>query len=481
MRLKRCGIYTLLPIALLLIWSAHAQQPAAEVRAIDLETALRLAGVDNPEIRLARERVLEAVAVRQFAAAQFLPTLNVGTNFNHHLGPLQQSTGEMLKVNRDSLYLGLGAGTVGAGTVNIPGIVWSANVSDVWYNALASRQLVQQRAFASEAVRNEMLLRVASAYLDLLRASGRAAVANQTREEAKEVARVTANFAKTGKGRQSDADRAATEQEQRNADVIAADAEVQTASARLCRLLNLDPSTRLQPMERLAPSALVPDPIPLPELLAIALWQRPELRERQAAVRAALIDLRAKKVLPFSPNVLVGFSAGTFGGGSNLASKPPLEQPRFGSFNDRTDFDVVMFWSLRNLGVGNAAMVKFSQSQLRQNELRELEVLNRVRAEVASAQVRVGARFAQIETYEKAITSSQNAFKQDLKRIINGEGLPIEVIDSLRLLGRSRFGYLDAIVDYNRAQFELYVALGQPPANTLSRPVPKDLGAPATK
>ena len=43
---------------------------------------------------------------------------------------------------------------------------------------------------------------------------------------------------------------------------------------------------------------------------------------------------------------------------------------------------------------------------------------------------------------------------------------------------RSRYAYLDAIVDYNRGQFELYVALGQPPANVLARPVPTMLGAP---
>ena len=32
--------------------------------------------------------------------------------------------------------------------------------------------------------------------------------------------------------------------------------------------------------------------------------------------------------------------------------------------------------------------------------------------------------------------------------------------------------YLNAIVDYNQAQLELYVALGQPPADVLARPVP---------
>ncbi len=66
-------------------------------------------------------------------------------------------------------------------------------------------------------------------------------------------------------------------------------------------------------------------------------------------------------------------------------------------------------------------------------------------------------------------------------RIRNNEGLPIEVLDSLRLLGRARFEYLDAIAEYNASQFELYVALGQPPANALARraPLPNQPNQPA--
>jgi len=460
---------------------------ALDERPIDLATALRLANVDNPEIRLARERVREAVALRQLAAAQFLPTINIGSNFDHHLGPVQQSNGELLKVNRDSLYLGLGTGAVSSGTVNIPGVFWSANVSEVWHNALISRQIVRQRAFESEAVRNEMLLRVASAYLELHRAAGRQAIAQQVREDAREVAKVTAIYVKGKQGRQSDADRAATELEQRNSDVVQANSDVVLASARLGQLLSLDPSVKLVPMERqVVPNSLVPEPIPLSELLAIAVTQRPELRERQAAIRAALLQLRSAKALPFSPQVLLGYSAGTFGGGSDRVSTGVLQangtilqQARFGNFNDREDFDVVMYWSLRNLGVGNLALVRVSRSQLRQSELRFVETLDRVRAEVASAQARVLARFAQIEINEKAIQSSQTAFKADVERTRNLLGLPIELLNSLSLLGRSKIGYLDAIVDYNRAQFELYVALGQPPADTLARPVvPIVLGAP---
>jgi outer membrane protein TolC len=473
----------------LLAGAAHAQPdtlppprklaaPAADdCRPIDLPTALRLAGVGNPQIQIARQRVVEALAYRQLAAAQFLPTINVGTNLDDHRGPLQQSNGTILKVDRDALYVGLGAGAVSSGTVTVPGVVWNANVADVWYGALESRQVVRQRRFESEAIRNATLLQVASAYLELLRSTGRQAVAAQTRSDAAEMARVTANFAKTGFGRPADADRAATELLERDSDVIQVASDVQVASAKLCQLLSLDPSVRLAPMERqVLPSGLVPEPIPLPELLAIALTQRPELRQQQAAVRAAMLELQHAKVLPFSPQVLIGYSAGTFGGGSNLITPA---QPRFGDFADREDFDVVLYWSLRNLGVGNVALIRLTRSQLRQSQLRELETLDRVRAEVASAQARVSARFAQIEVTEKAIKSSAAAFKQDVTRTRNDVGWPIEVLYSLKLLGRSRYAYLDAIVDYNRAQFELYVALGQPPADTLARPVP--LGAPIEK
>ena len=69
-----------------------------EVQPIDLDTALRLAGVQNPELNVARQRVLEAAAVRQLAAAQFLPSINPGMNYDTHTGNLQQSNGNILSI-----------------------------------------------------------------------------------------------------------------------------------------------------------------------------------------------------------------------------------------------------------------------------------------------------------------------------------------------------------------------------------------------
>jgi outer membrane protein TolC len=443
---------------------------------IDLPSAVRLAGLQNPDLFLARQRVVEAAAIRQLAAAQLLPSLNFGTNFDAHSGPLQQSNGNILKVSRSALYAGAGANAIAAGTVNIPGVVWNLNVSNAIYGLLVARQVVNERQFANLQTNNEILQDVAVAYYELLRAEGLHAVMLRMRGETAEVADITAKYASTGVGREADAERAATELAQREIDVLEIEGQVLVASANLCRLLNLDPSLRLHVTDGwVVPTPIVPDPITLSELVAMAMLQRPDLAERRAAIQEAFLSLQSARLLPFSPNTLVGFSAGTFGGGSNLVASgtppaPTTPGPRFGNFAGRNDFDVVVFWTLQNLGYGNKALIDAARARLRQSDYQELIVLNRARADVATAYARAHARYAQIGTNERAVRAGRTGFQQDFLRTRNREGLPIETLDNLRLWNRASIEYLNSIVDFNEAQIQLYIALGQPRADMLARP-----------
>jgi outer membrane protein TolC len=453
----------------------------AESMPVDLATVLRLAGVENPQILLARQRVLEAVAIRQYAAAQLLPDVHLGTDYDDHNGNLQRSNGTILKVDRESVFVGAGAIAIAAGTVNIPGIGWNLNVSDTVFKMLESRQMVERARFTSQAVQNQMLLRVAVAYTNLLRAEGMRALARLTRKEAAEVARLTSEWAKAKAGREADKDRALSELGHRQALLLQAQGEELEASARLAELLNLNPATRLVTQEeRVAPASVVPDPIALSELLTIGLYNRPELMERRAGIRQAFLALRASKLLPFSPNVIVGLSYGGEGGGSNLIAQPPgtdplaSGSPRFSNLKERVDMDAVVFWTLQNLGVGNVGMIRAARSRLATANLEWLQTMDQVRAEVARAYVASHARFEEIATAETAVRSIQVGYREDYDAVKGNRGRPVELLDSLRLLARAREEYLDAIIGYNQAQLELYVALGQPPANVLARPVPEN-------
>jgi len=447
-----------------------------EVQPIDLDTALRLAGVQNPGLNIARQRVLEAVAMRQLAAARFLPSINPGMNYDTHSGILQQSNGNILSVNRSAVYVGAGANAVAAGTVNIPGVFLGGNTAVGIFNYLESRQLVRQREFDNIAVRNQVFLKVTLAFSELLRSEGRRAVALQAREEAQAIAKLTADYAVTGQGRYADANRAATDLQRREAYLKQVESELLTSSAQLCQLLNLDPSIRLHPTDAyVVPHPLVPDPIPVGELIVLGLLRRPELAAQRASVIQGLLLLDEAKALPFSPTIYIGYSAGGFGGGSNLV------RPIFGGFGGRSDFDAMAYWTIQNLGVGNVAMIRGANANLQVRRFEQIEMLNRVRAEVAEAYAKTHARYAQIETNESAIKSGLLSFTQDLDRIRyrSRDVLPIELLNSFQLMANARIDYIDAIVDYNRAQFELYVALGQPPANALAHPVPTQGVAPS--
>ncbi len=448
---------------------------AREAQPIDLGTALQLANVQNPEFNVARTRILEAAAMRQLAAAYFLPSINPGLDYDSHTGNLQQSSGNILSVNRSSFYVGAGSNAIAAGTVNIPGVYYFGNIGVGVFNYLASRQTVRQREFESIAVRNQVFLLVTSAYSELLRAEGRRSVQIQARDEAKIVARLTAHFNETGLGRAADANRAATQLARREADIQGAEAEILVASANLCRLLNLDPSIRLRPTDAVVvPQPIVPDPIPVRELIALGLLNRPEVAGQRAAIQAAFLSLDGAKILPFSPNTMIGFSGGAFGGGSNLV------RPIFGGLSGRTDLDVIVYWTIQNLGLGNVALIRLADARLKMANFQQVEILNRVRADVAEAYARSHARYAQIGVYEQAVRSGYLAFHEDLERIQEvaanrpARVLPIELLNSFDLLANARVEYVDAIVDYNRSQFAMYVALGQPPANSLAHPVPVD-------
>src|SRR6185503_17511663 len=85
--------------------SAQAQATNG-VYLIDLATALRLAGAQNLDVRLARERLAEARANNEGATWQLFPWLAPGLAWRGHDDAIQNVEGRIIDVNRDSHQLG---------------------------------------------------------------------------------------------------------------------------------------------------------------------------------------------------------------------------------------------------------------------------------------------------------------------------------------------------------------------------------------
>ncbi len=432
---------------------------------IDLPTALRLAERANPLIGEARARIGEALGRQQQARVELLPMLNMGASYNGHTGVIQQSTGKIIDVSRQSVYAGGGAGVDGPGSPVVPAVSIVEPLADAIFDPLAAHQRVDQARFDASATANTILLEVANGYLDLLAATATLAAQRRSAQEAADLTAITEQYARIGEGRPYDADRSRTEWRIRRAYVRRAEEEQAIASARLCRRLHLDPSTPIRPLtDSMTTLALIDLSSDLTSLLQAALRQRPEIQS--AAANLAASEVQAKKAVarPLLPLLFLGISGGSFGGGSNIT--PPL----VGRFAGRADLDVAALWTLDNLGLGNLMQQKQRRAEVGVATGEQSRVINMVRDEVAAAYGDALAQREQIEIDRVELETASEGYRRDIEQMLGAvksgqlrAPRPIEVLNSLTLLARARMNLIHAITAYDQSQFRLFVALGWPP------------------
>src|SRR5690606_3684519 len=144
-----------------------------------------------------------------------------------------------------------------------------------------------------------------------------------------------------------------------------------------------------------------------------------------------------QKYAPFVPSVLLGFSTGGFGGG--LGND-------LDNIDDRYDLDAWLTWEIRNLGFGEGAARRESEALIQQARFEKVRVLDQVAREVSEAQSQVLHRAERITITQHAIQSAEDSYEWNLRRIRDGQGLRLEVLQSLRALEDARRAYLKAVI-----------------------------------
>ncbi|HEX5271733.1 MAG TPA: TolC family protein [Gemmataceae bacterium] len=444
--------------------------PAPEDRplAITLPAALQLADVRALDVAAAGERVRAAAAALEGAEVLWLPTITIGGDYNRHDGRNQDTTGRVFDNSRNSGMLGVGTG-IGPAAI--------LDVGQAIFAPLNARQQVRARQADLQAASNDTLVAVSDAYFNVQQARGELASAVETTRRTEDLLARTRKLAPAIVP-DLEVFRAETELARRQEAELLARERWQVASAELIRVLRLDPSAQVEPVE---PPQLRVDLIdlnkPLDELIPIGLTNRPELASRQAQVQATLALLRQERLRPLIPSVLLrGYStpvtgtlgAGLFGGGENSS---------FGDGGLRSDWDLQVLWQLNNLGFGNHALVRQREAENRQAVLDLFRTQDRIAAEVAQtyAQARQSAR--RVEVAERAVRSAVLSADKNLTALSQSKAVgnqlvtlvrPQEVVASIQSLAQAYADYYGAVADANRAQFRLYRALGQP-AQCLAR------------
>jgi outer membrane protein TolC len=120
------------------------------------------------------------------------------------------------------------------------------------------------------------------------------------------------------------------------------------------------------------------------------------------------------------------------------------------------------YWELRQLGFGEKAARREASSRITQTRMKQVALMDQVAREIVEAHAQGQSRAQQIETSREAVSAAQDSFRRNWERIENGQGLPIEVLQSIQALTSAQKEYVRSIADYNVAQFTLHRSLGWP-------------------
>lgn len=433
-----------------------AEEPVAprDAKAIDLSTALMLTSGRSPEVAWAQARIEESRAQMDRAEKLWLPSLRAGANYNKHEGRIQDVAGSIIETSRGSGFSGLGAGAVGAGSPSVPGVVAQFHLSDAVFQPRITQQTVRARSAHARAASHDELLKTAHAHLQLLKATQELAVVMQTVGQFEELVRVTREFAGAGQGLESDYDRARTELALRKNERLQIEESVRVASARLAQQVRWEYGVELRPAEsQLYPVSLVRVDTTAQELVALGLSNRPEIAESRHLISEAVERLKREQFAPLIPSVLLGVSYGGQTGGLG---------GRFENSGDRFDADAMAYWEIRQLGFGEQIAQREARAKILQTRNRQVALMDTVAREIVESQAQVQSRGQQIKMAEESVSAAQDSFRRNWERIQNGQGLPIESLQSIQALATAQKEYIRSIADHNAAQFTLHRSLGWP-------------------
>jgi outer membrane protein TolC len=420
-----------------------------ETHPIDLPTVLRLVSPNSPTVGFARARVAEAQARLARAQVQWLPNLTFGGAYNRFDGQTQNQAGNVFGVSRANLFYGGG-----------PAL--TLDVAEALYGPLVARRVQAAAQFQEAATAITAEQDAAAAYLDLLQFHAQLEINADTLARAEEMLKAAESAKEAKLDRTAgDVQRARTEVLFRRTERLDLEARASAASARLGRLLNLQPNVKLVPADlAVAPVTFVDPSRTIDDLLTTATANRPDLAAGREAIAAAWARVRQAQREPFIPKVTVQNQTGSFGGGLN---------DDLSNFSARNVLSVQLFWEVRNLGFGNRAGVAERRALTDQARYQLAEAQARAAAEVVEAAQTAAAKFEAIAPAEEAVREATELYrinKSGTQNVVDAKNLfdALRPLQAIQALNTARLNYLTAVMDHNRAQLRLLAAVGTPPA-----------------
>jgi len=418
-------------VGIVFLGLAHGQNPGA-LMPVNLETILKLSGTNNLKIAEINARYDLAVAQHSEAKEWLYPTISPGLLMMSYDGNAQSTDGAFLDVEKNSLWAGAS-------------ITAQWDLGDAIYQQLYAKQNIKTAGLARQAEKNQQILKAILTYFDLGSAQSRYSALNMLVGKAQDIVRQIEVQVLQGIAYKSDLLLAKANLNHLQIQVTQARNDVLLTSNQLLAILNIKENALLVSQDTvLIPVRLVDT---IPAKLDGALEKRPEILMFQSRIDGLTLKKKTTTSGILFPEINLGLNNGLFG-------------PYFNPLTNRSSYYMGAQWNipLGTLLIGGKRKAFNARIDIERIFLEDAE--NTVRQEVMDAKALVKSSSLRLGLANEGLGYAKKAMEQSIQRQRMGTALPLEVFNAQEQLLKSQLDQIHAISDYNKAQYQLYVALG---------------------
>ncbi len=293
---------------------------------------------------------------------------------------------------------------------------------------------------------SDVLLNAARDYYNLVLAEAILQIRIKAVDTSDEQVRVNTSRFENGLATNLDVLQARTQLSRDRQSLVDQQVNRRAAAIQLADLLNVNLGADLSPTSKSARKIrLVSQNLRVPDLLRVAIDNRPELKqydELRKAAKASIIVATS----PLQPTFALS--------GNIVGAGPPSQLEALYALG------IAANWQLGGLGTVDSAKIALSRSQARQSALQEQRELVTVLDQVRTAFIRGLDAERNIEETSNEVNSSAEELRLAQLRFANGLGTNLDIITAQRDYTQALIDKAQAIINFNIAQVQLLHDIG---------------------
>ena len=433
--MKRYINKTIILTVILLAGFSGLTKAQDKTQAVNLETVLKLGGANNLTIQEYKQRQELALANLSKANEWWLPDILAGTTIHQLWGNTMNSDGKIFtNVDRQSFWGGTGLNAT-----------W--NIGEGIFKAKAAKLKAKASVYQTQAEWNKALLNIIGTYYDFLAAQLNYKAYEQLVAEADDLASQIGTQVEAGLRFESERLLAKSNYNHMRVEMLNTRIQYYNMSAKLVKLLNLDPVMKLVGTE------IVLAPLELTSTQSMdgsfdsAYQNRPELKSMELMLQSLYAEKKTTTIGLLLPELTASTKGSYFG-------------DIFKPLDATAEFNGAFLWKIPLGRLTSGGELKRYNARIALQKIQMEQARAQVNEEVISAREQILAAKEQTEVALEGSQLGEQALKQSIERQQLGTVRPFEILQAMEIYIKLRLDHLKAVSTYNKAQYKLLVAMG---------------------